>query len=320
MGRATKIWLVIGTSLFVVGLIVFGAVMSILRWDFTSLSTVKYETNEYEINEGFQSIAIKTDTADVAFVPSEGEKVLVVCRESQNERHSVAVKDGSLVIDYVDTRKWYDYIGIGFTSAKITVYIPTGEYEKLFIGSSTGDVHLPKEFTFHEIDISESTGHVTVNASTSGLLKIKTATGDIRVENISVGKLDLSVSTGRIHLKSVVCAGDASLKVDTGDVRLEGVTCQNLVSNGSTGKLLLRDTVAEEKFSLQRSTGDIRLDACDAAEIFMKTGTGDIKGTLLSDKVFLPHTGTGSINVPKTTDGGKCEITTSTGDIQIEIK
>ena len=42
-------------------------------------------------------------------------------------------------------------------------------------------------------------------------------------------------------------------------------------------------------------------------------------GSLLSDKVFITETDTGNVNIPKTTDGGKCEIKTDTGDIKIKI-
>lgn len=61
-------------------------------------------------------------------------------------------------------------------------------------------------------------------------------------------------------------------------------------------------------------------DGSDAAEIYVRTSTGSVKGTLLSEKVFITETSTGSVSVPKTVTGGKCEIRTSTGDIQIEIR
>lgn len=35
---------------------------------------------------------------------------------------------------------------------------------------------------------------------------------------------------------------------------------------------------------------------------------------------MITETNTGSIHVPKTVTGGKCEIITSTGDIQIAIQ
>ena len=109
MRKATKIWLIIAASLVLIGCIVFVGVMVMLKWDFAELSTSKYETNGYEINENYQSISIVTDTADITFVPSEDSKCYVECREQKNLKHSVTVQDGTLVIKLVDTRKWYEY-------------------------------------------------------------------------------------------------------------------------------------------------------------------------------------------------------------------
>ena len=71
---------------------------------------------------------------------------------------------------------------------------------------------------------------------------------------------------------------------------------------------------------IERTTGDIKFNGCDASELVIVTDTGNVKGTLLSDKVFIAKTDTGSIKVPETVSGGKCKITTDTGDIKIEIK
>ena len=74
-----------------------------------------------------------------------------------------------------------------------------------------------------------------------------------------------------------------------------------------------------EKFSVTRTTGYVKLDGCDASEIVIKTDTGDVTGTLLTEKVFIAHTDTGRVKVPNTTSGGRCEITTDTGNIKITI-
>ena len=71
---------------------------------------------------------------------------------------------------------------------------------------------------------------------------------------------------------------------------------------------------------IKRSTGDVKFDGSDAAEIFIKTDTGDVTGSLLTDKVFITQTDTGNIDVPKTVNGGRCEISTDTGDIKISVK
>ena len=320
MSKITKIWLIIAASLMLIGCIIFGGVMTMLKWDFTKLSTVKYETNNYEITENFNNISIVTDTADIVIVPSENQKTSVVCHEHKNMKHSVTAHNGKLVIEIVDARKWYEYIGINFGTPKITVYIPQGEYGALFVKSSTGNVEIPKEFKFENIDISESTGSVTNYASASENIIIKTSTGNIRVENVSAGTLDLSVSTGGIAVSDVTCEEDIKIKVSTGKTNLTNIDCKNVVSNGATGAISLKNVIAAEKFSIERSTGDVKFDGCDAAEIFVETDTGDVRGSLLTDKIFIIQTDTGNVDVPKTATGGKCEITTDTGDINISIK
>ena len=50
------------------------------------------------------------------------------------------------------------------------------------------------------------------------------------------------------------------------------------------------------------------------------TDTGDVTGTFLSDKVFIYKTDTGDVDLPRTQSGGRCDITTDTGDIRISIR
>ncbi len=320
MSKATKIWLIIAASLVLAGGMLFVGVMTVLKWDFTKLSTSKYETNNYEITENYNSISIITNTSDIVFVPSKDTKTSVSCYEQKNIKHSVTVKDGTLVIKVEDTRKWYEYIGINFGSPKITVSIPSGEYASLSIKESTGNVEIPKDFKFDSIDISASTGDIKNFASASESIKIKTSTGHIHVENVSAGSLDLSVSTGNVTVSNVNCENDVKIEVSTGKASLSNITCKSLISSGDTGDISLKSVIASGKFSIERDTGDVKFERCDAAEITVETDTGDVTGSLLSEKIFYASSDTGKINVPKTTSGGRCEITTDTGDIKITLE
>ena len=319
MKTGTKIWLLIGVLLVVFGLGLFSAAMSANHWDFTLLSTSEYKTNSHRISETFHSISMETDTADIHFVPSEDGTCRVVCIESEKSPHTVAVTDGVLTVSVADEREWYDYIGIMIEEPKVTVYLPAGEYTDLSIRESTGDVEIPHDFCFSRMEIVASTGDVDNSASVSGEIKIKTSTGDIRIENVSAGSAALSVSTGRITAASVTCTGGFNLHVSTGKTQLTDVRCGVLTSTGSTGDISLQNVVATERLSVERSTGDIRLERCDSAELLLKTSTGDVSGSLLSGKKFLTETETGTVQVPETVKGGKCEVTTDTGDICFRI-
>ncbi len=280
MRKRTKAWLIIAASLLLIGCIIFGGALTMVKWDFGKLSTVKYETNDYVISESYDNISVTTNTANVLFLPSQNHETSVVCHEEKNMKHSVLVKDGTLVIEILDTRKWYEHIGINFGSPKITVYIPRKEF---------------------------------------GTVLAKASTGDIKVENLTANTLDISVSTGGITVSNVSCEGDIQINVSTGKTNLTDINCKNLMSSGNTGNITLKNVIAAEKFYIKRSTGNIKFDGADAAEIFVETNTGDVSGSLLTEKEFIAKTDTGSVDVPKTVTGGKCEIITDTGNIKINI-
>ncbi len=320
MGKKTKTCLIIATCLIIVGLIMFTVAMSKNGWDFTKLSTEKYVTNAYEFKEDFKNILFDTDTVDITFKLGDGKQTKVVCFEKENLNHSVKIEENTLKIGLIDERKWYEHIGINFHTPKITVYFPKKEYSVLSIKESTGDIELPKDFHFESVDISVSTGDINLLSSATDFIKVKTSTGDIIAENISANMLDLSVSTGEISIQNISCKEDIKIEVSTGKAKLQNVSCSNIVSSGDTGDLSLQNVIAKENFSIERSTGNIKFDGCDAKELLIKTDTGDVKGTLLSEKVFIVESDTGSIDVPKSVTGGKCDITTDTGDIKIKIK
>lgn len=281
MKNSTKIWLIAATVLLTVGLAMLAAVILKYNWDFDKLSAKKFETNSYNINDEFNNISVNTNDADITFALAKDGKCKVECYEETKAKHSVEVREDTLFVNVCNEKSWYDYIGIYFKSAKITVYLPKNEYSSF---------------------------------------DIKGMTSDVCIENIGMESLNISVSTGDVTVSDIICGGDITVGVSTGDLHLTNIVCKNVISQGSTGDILLKNVIASEKFSLKRSTGDIEFDGSDAAEIFAKTTTGDVTGSLLSEKVFTAQAGTGTVKVPKSTNGGKCEINTSTGDIKIKIK
>ncbi len=316
----SKKWLIVAISLLLFGAMIFSGVMFMLKWDFTKLSTTKYQTSTHEITEAFKGISVVANTANVVLVVSQDTSCTVVCHEQANVTHAVSVKDGALVIEEMDARKWYEHIGINSGRAKITVSLPQAEYAALSVKAATGDVEIPKELRFSDIDISITTGDVVSLASATNAVKIKTTTGSIHAEGEHAGSLSLSTTTGGITAKGFLCEGDVAISVGSGKLELTDISCHALACEGTTGDHALKNVVATQKLFIKATTGDVRFDACDAAEIVVQVSTGDITGTLLSEKIFLPKSTTGNIDVPKTTTGGRCEITTTTGDIHLEIQ
>ncbi len=320
MTKKTKISLISATSLILIGCIIFTGVMSVLKWDFSKLSTTKYETNSYNISDEFKNISIVSDTANITFVTSDNDATVIHCFEDVKQNHLVEVKENTLNIIIKDTRKWYEHIGISFDTSKITVSIPKGEYGNLSIKSSTGHINIPDAFTFDNMDIIQTTGNVTNSASVSNDINIKTTTGDINLNKSSANNINVKVTTGKISLENIDCNGNLSVNCSTGKSILSNLKCNNLLSNGSTGSITLENVIATGKFSIERDTGNILFTKCDAGELFIETDTGDVKGSLLSDKVFFAETDTGKVDLPKTVKGGRCEISTDTGNIIVTVE
>lgn len=322
MKKATIICLILAVLLVAAGLGLFTVAMTALNWDFSNLSTVRYETNIHEVSEAFTNIAIDTETAGIVFVPSPDGKCRVECYEQENMSHSVTVQDGILTVCLMDgstPEGFIPHIGINFDIPKVTVYLPATQYAALSLHATTGDVTVPEDFSFDSADISMTTGQINFSASAAGLVMLNTTTGNIRTAATAVGTLEISVTTGEITVSDVTCQGTVTTDVSTGDANITNLRCENLLSQGSTGDITMKNVIASDSFSIQRTTGDITFDRCDASEILVKTSTGDVTGSLLTEKNFIAQTNTGDVTVPRISSGGVCQIDTTTGDIYITL-
>jgi DUF4097 and DUF4098 domain-containing protein YvlB len=291
-----------------------------------------------EVADNFESIVVELATSDVNLLPSEDEVCRVVSFDEKNNNYTVTVEDGVLKVSYTDERKWYDCVNISLDRSYVNIYLPRSEYETLAVEASTADVYVPSEFSFETVSVSVSTGSVYLAPSASGLIEVETSTGDISLFDLTAASINLSVSTGKIDITNVRAESAIRFDVDTGSAHLSDVECATLSSDGTTGDLYMDNvrvtdvfhasrstgdiTVAHSyagQIRIQTSTGDVTFDLSDADQIDVETDTGDVEGVLLTPKIFIPRTSTGRIDVPETTSGGICRVTTSTGRIILKI-
>ena len=301
MSRTAKIWLIIAGICVILGpALIIGATAAAGGGNL--FNAQKYETVTHEIGSTFDQIAVDTDITDVTIATANEKQCRVECSEPEKMKHTAEVENGTLVIRSSDSRQWYEHLfSFASHSPKVVIYLPQSAYASLQIDTHTGDVTIPSGFTFDTLTVNNNTGDVECSASVTKTLTVKEDTGDISLSCPNAGELDITASTGDIDVTSAKVKGTVSVKSSTCDITLT-------------------DTVAEKKFQIESSTGDVGFRGCDAADIKVKTSTGDVTGTLLSDKIFVTDTSTGDVKVPQTSSGGRCEISTSTGDILIQIK
>lgn len=349
MNRSVKGWLIAAVVLVIFGGLTFSIAFAMLDFDISKINTQKYETNTYEPGKDFDSIDIDVSTAKVTLAVSDDESCKIECKEREHEKHSVSVKDDTLFVKKVNTGKWYHHIAdFNFGSDAVTVYLPKASYDSLQITTSIGDVTIPGDYLFCDIKVTCDTGDIVCSApasdrmaiqtdignirlhaiKTDGAIQVKTNTGNISFIDVQCGSLAAENDLGNITLEGVVAeaaasdqtnAGDIQVEVNSGNVSFTEVQCRSLTATNDIGDVTLKGVLAEAEFSVQTNTGDIKLDGCDGGNIVFRTDVGNIRGTLLTDKVIFAESETGSVDVPKSTIGEKCEITTQTGDIKISI-
>lgn len=306
------ILLVVGAALVAVALITSG-------FNFSGIGNAETETVEHVTENGFEKIDIASKESDIIIRRSEDGRTRVVCVEREKVKHSVSAENGTLAIKAQDNRGLLDRFGLLPAKLSVTVYLPGERYEALTVDGGTGNVSVPDGFSFGAAELKTSTGKVEYSADTDGDLRITASTGSVTVRDIRAGSVTVSVSTGSVTASSVTAKNAFQVTVSTGRTALDGVRCGELTTSGSTGDVTLRDTVVSGALRIERSTGDVKFEKSDAGSIYVKTSTGSVTGTLLSGKIFAAGSTTGSVSVPDTSSGGKCEIHTTTGKIKISL-
>ena len=333
------------SRIFAIVLIALGMVMMLASlvscgFNFKKLDENSNNNSSYDIKENINNISIISKTADIMILPSDTEYVKVVCEKEENKcTHNVTVENGTLLIEYNDERKWYEYIQVfSYEDSMVYVYLPAGEYSQLSIKSDTSDVKVASDFSFKSIDVSLDTGDTEIYASATDFVHVKASTGDVKLDGINTGDIKVNTSTGDmsfgncnantlsvssdtgdVSVSSVTLSGAFNQKVTTGKTQISDMTCQSFTTNGDSGSISMTNLVASGIVSIERSTGKVNLTGCDAGEFAIETSTGDVKASLLTEKIFIIRTNTGKINVPETLTGGKCKIVTNTGDITVNI-
>ncbi len=329
--KRTSRWLWIALVSILIGSALFISALALADFDINTLGTTTYTTATHTITDTYTNIVIDVQTSNITLAPAEDGVCRVECVDIEGHPHTVETEEGTLCISYQETRPWYKRIGINLRSPSVTVYLPRQELERLSIRCDTGNVCVegfrqdpgeeedPVFLPFGTVDISVTTGNIRCELSAQSL-QIEATTGNVAIRNTYVLMANAVTTTGRVEITDSLIDGMCSVRTTTGNVELRGTHAGAYTLACTTGNIRLSNTVAALRLTATTTTGNIVLDACDARALVLSATTGNVKGTLQSDKVFTVHTDTGRINIPANTGSEPCEITTDTGNIDIQIE
>lgn len=210
----------------------------------------------------------------------------------------------------------------------------------LTVKTSSGNIDIENCRVDGSTQVKATSGSVNIDGMHTGEFTVSTSSGDVQLASIAAKNLHASAISGGISISSCEAEQNVSVETTSGDLTLADInaggvltfavtsaqvdlantTGRGLVGNASSGDICLRNVRVGGQLSLESTSGLIRLDGSDAGSLLISSSSGDVSGSLLTPKFFVIRTTSGEVNVTESDrDGGRCEITTSSGDIQIRI-
>lgn len=280
MKKSKKIVIFSSLGAMLIGVLIGVSALGGIGFNFANLSTEHYRTHDnYPISEPFHDIEIETVGGNV--LVRSGSSPKVVCSISEHITYDVKSEGGTLKIKQQDNRPWYGFFNAWNPEYGVVVELPAETYERLLVKTTSGDVWV-KERYFLRTEVATMSGDITLLEGSYGNLKATTTSGQIWCpHNPQLTSLEMGSISGDIILAEVQSSGPAAISTVSGDI---GLSC------------------------------------FDASEIRASSVSGNIGAALMSGKIFSAHSTSGYIHVPDSDpSGGTCDITTTSGNIEIDI-
>lgn len=281
-----------------------------------ALDTRNLQARSYTVDEEFSSVKIVESSSNVYILPTKDKTCRVECYEGEKTHYDVRVENDTLNITRRDRHNFIEF-GI-FSEAPLTVYLPENEYDAIDVSTASGDVEFGGAFTADKVNIDTASGDMSVSSLSCKKLTADGASADIELNNVDCEELSARTTSGEIELADIR-AREVSAKSTSGDIDLRSVRAGSLKTTTTSGEMELENVLVDGKMSLESTSGDIGLERCDAAEFKISSTSGSVYGSLLTGKTFIAHSTSGDIDIPRTDNGGRCEVSTTSGDITLFV-
>ena len=304
------------------GLLISFIALASLNFSFFEMGTMEHAATTYTVTDSFTNIKVWGAECDVRLIPSEDGTCTVLCNETDRVTHTVSVKNGTLIIERTDNRKWYEHIGFTWSywgPMEVVVSLPGRAYGDLDVRTASGRVEIPGDFSFDNAGVDGTSGDVRFMAAVDGDLRLKTVSGDIQAGGMRPKTLTVTSTSGDITLNTIAVNAAFSCKTVSGSQTVTDLTCRSATLNTTSGDVTVSDLIASENIRMEAVSGRLNLIRCEADTLWLKTVSGDVTGTLRTDKAFATYTTSGTVRVPDSTSGGACEVKTVSGNIRLDI-
>lgn len=315
-----KTVLIIALVCLIVGALLVGLGWVLLQKYPVEKNIVKDSVYPYGMDKLPKQINISTLDSRVELRPIEGDEWRVECMDKEKLYHTVDLTEGVLTIKQIDTRQWYEYIGIlnSLQSLSVIVYLPTQVYESLSIHSTSGSIKVQEGFTFSNASLQNTSGSIACSSRVTGALNLKNTSGSITVNGSVGGNLNARNTSGSIHVVGGV-NGNLTVTNGSGSIEIKNATPTSVTIKNTSGGIDLVDVVCSGSCKVNNTSGSIELERCDASSFDLENTSGGIRGSILTAKTFDCHSTSGSVHTPADGNGGMFRARTTSGGIRITV-
>lgn len=250
------------------------------------------ERKETELFSGkdIRSIELRCKSADITLSPAEDDCLRVI--STGNASYSAMAEDGLLTVE--GEGRPFDLFG----NDSLALYLPSGLYERIEAQLSSGDI--------------------AARGIQTGSLSAKTTSGSIALTDVTADESRLETTSGSLRVFASN-PGNCMGTVTSGDISFDGCRFAAAELKTTSGGIRLADVRAEGVLKLTTGSGSISLENGDAETLEIETGSGDVRGTLCTEKIFVARSSSGRIDVPEGVSGGICRVRTGSGDISLKL-
>lgn len=316
----------IGSLIFLIGVLLFVVAFALSGWDIRKISTrPPYTQKEYSYQMPGSEIVLLDDNTPITVELSPDNKVHLSCFESEKEWYEVSESGTELNIEKKNNFSWTDYFMVMDLGVRdLVLQIPKDYKGDLELKTSNGSIRLA-DLAVNQLTLKNSNASIHVEDLSAESLKLSTSNGSVKLSSLEAGPVDVSTSNSSVSFKDVD-AGAIDASSSNGSLKFEQVNAETLNGETSNSWIYAQDVYSTGELWLKTSNNSIELDKLDSASsIDLNSSNGRIFGTIkgkMSDFSIKSDTSNGENNLPKDNQEGtkKLKVKTSNNSIQIEFE
>lgn len=307
---------VLAIILLCIGLVFVLASLILSSFNLSFISSLQFADVSHPITQVFDSILIEEIDCNVVLLPSQDGTCTVISQEVPHLFNTVSVEDGTLTVRRRDERAWHERaLVFGAADPTLTVYLPEAQYDALTVRTTSGSIRTQAPLAFRSVRLKSVNGGIELSAAVKDSATLSTTSGSISAHDLQTATLTASSADGAIDLHRV-SADTLNVVGVSGDVHLDdGVSARELYVEAADGNIILTAVNVTESLRIEGVSGNVAIFNTEFAAAYVETSSGNVTGTLPSEKQFDVQTASGVVLHPASGGVAPLRIRTVSGNV-----